>query len=163
MTALLLVDLQNDFVTGSLAVPDAAVIVPVINALLPRYDFVVATQDWHPADHGSFASNHPGRQPFEVIDLHGVEQTLWPDHCVQEMPGSKLVAGLDRDGIDEIVRKGTDPRVDSYSGFFDNRRVHATGLHDLLRDRGVTAVHLCGLATDYLSLIPISEPTRPTT
>ncbi|MEM8886342.1 MAG: bifunctional nicotinamidase/pyrazinamidase [Planctomycetota bacterium] len=150
MNALILVDLQNDFVLGgALAVPQGDEVIEVANARMADFPLVVATQDWHPADHGSFAENHPGRQPGDVIHLHGLKQILWPVHCVQETSGAALVPGLNTDGVHEVVRKGTDPRVDSYSGFFDNGRKQATGMTDLLRARGVKHVTIMGLALDY--------------
>lgn len=150
MTALILVDIQNDFLPGgALAVPDGDRIIPIVNALLPRYELIVATQDWHPPDHGSFATNHPGRTPFEQIDLHGLPQTLWPVHCVQNSGGALFAPGLDTRRITRVFPKGTDPRVDSYSGLFDNGRQQSTGLGEWLREHGVTEVCLTGLATDY--------------
>ncbi len=150
MNALILVDLQNDFCPGgALPVPDGDRVVPVVNRLLPRFDLVVATQDWHPPDHGSFAANHPGRKVGEVIDLGGLAQVLWPVHCVQNTPGAEFHPGLDRRRIERVFRKGTDPAIDSYSGLFDNGRRKATGLDDFLRERQVADVFVCGLATDY--------------
>ena len=150
MKALLLIDIQRDFLPGgALAVADGDAVVPVANALMDDYELVVATQDWHPADHRSFASQHPGRAVGEMIDLDGLEQVLWPDHCVQETSGAAFAPGLDTASIDRVVRKGTDRNVDSYSGFFDNARRRSTGLDDLLRERGVDAVDIVGLATDY--------------
>ena len=149
-TALILVDLQNDFMPGgALAVPDGDATVGIANRLMPDYELVVATQDWHPLGHASFAANHEGREPGEVIDLDGLQQVLWPVHCVEGTPGASFHSSLDVAGIDLVVRKGTDPRVDSYSGFFDNGKRHSTGLTDMLRERGVNAVHVMGLATDY--------------
>ncbi|WBO85456.1 bifunctional nicotinamidase/pyrazinamidase [Hymenobacter yonginensis] len=150
MKALLLIDIQNDFVPGgALAVPGGDAVIPLVNALQPRFELVVATQDWHPAGHGSFASSHAGRQPFEQIDLHGLPQTLWPDHCVQGTPGAEFHPALDQDRIEAIFRKGTNPDLDSYSGFFDNGHRKSTGLADYLRGRGVRQVYLAGLAADY--------------
>ena len=150
MTALIVVDVQNDFLPGGpLAVPDGDAVVPVINRIVERFDLVVATQDWHPPTHGSFAANHPGKRPGDVIDLHGLPQVLWPTHCVRGTPGADLAAALCGDRIEAIFRKGTDPAVDSYSGLFDNGHRRTTGLADYLRGRGVTAVAVCGLATDY--------------
>jgi nicotinamidase/pyrazinamidase len=150
MRALLLIDIQNDFLPGgSLAVPGGEEIMPLVNALQPQYELVVATQDWHPAQHQSFASQHPGRQPFEQIDMHGLPQTLWPDHCVQTTPGAEFSAALDQHRIEAIFRKGTNLEIDSYSGFFDNGHRKSTGLADYLRGRGVREVHLCGLAADF--------------
>lgn len=150
MRALLLIDIQNDFLpAGALAVPNGDAVVPVANALMPQFGLVVATQDWHPADHASFASQHPGRQPGDVIELGGGPQILWPDHCVQNSSGAALAPALDRSRIDHVVRKGTDRRIDSYSGFFDNDHRKGTGLADLLRGLGVTEIVVVGLATDY--------------
>ena len=150
MKALLLIDIQNDFLPGgSLAVRDGHAVVPVANRLMDEFPLVIATQDWHPAEHRSFASQHPGRQVGQVIDLDGLDQVLWPDHCVQDTPGAEFSPALRRDAIRHIVRKGTDPRIDSYSGFFDNARRRATGLHEMLQREGVQEVHLVGVATDY--------------
>ena len=150
MKALLLIDIQNDFVPGGrLAVPDGDAILPLVNALQARFDLVVATQDWHPAGHQSFASSHPGRAPFEQIDLHGLPQTLWPDHCVQDTPGAALHPDLSTGHVEAIFRKGMAPEIDSYSAFFDNGHRKATGLTAYLRGRGVTDVYLAGLAGDY--------------
>ena len=150
MNALILVDIQNDFVPGgALAVPEGDAIVPLVNRLQPRFDLVVATQDWHPADHGSFAANCPDRHPGEVIDLQGLPQILWPAHCVQGTPGADFVPGLNRERWDRVFVKGTDPVIDSYSGFFDNGHRQATGLGEYLREKGVTDVYVVGLATDY--------------
>lgn len=150
MNALILVDIQNDFVPGgALAVPQGDHIVTVVNRLQPCFDLVIATQDWHPADHGSFAASHPGCQPGESIALNGLPQTLWPIHCVQESAGAEFVPGLDRKKWDRVFVKGTDRKIDSYSGFFDNGHRQSTGLGDYLRAKGVTAIYVAGLATDY--------------
>ncbi|MCB1022491.1 MAG: bifunctional nicotinamidase/pyrazinamidase [Bryobacterales bacterium] len=150
MNALLLIDLQYDFMPGgALAVEHGDEVVSVANALMPRFGLVAASQDWHPADHGSFASQHAGKQPLDVIELDGLEQTLWPDHCVQGTHGAELAAGLDQERIARVIHKGTDKRVDSYSAFFDNAHRRATGLEAYLRGKGVEAVYLMGLATDY--------------
>ena len=150
MRALLLVDLQNDFMPfGTLPVPDGDAVVAVANELAPRFGLVVASQDWHPPDHGSFASAHPGRAPGDVVDLAGQEQVLWPDHCVQNTPGASLHSALDVGLVDHVVRKGTDPEVDSYSAFFDNDHRTATGLEAFLEQRGVDELVVLGLATDY--------------
>ncbi len=151
-TALIVVDVQNDFLPGgALAVPHGDEVVSPINRLIRdrSYALVVATQDWHPPGHGSFASQHPGRRVYEQVELAGLPQTLWPDHCVQDTPGAALAPGLDASGIHRIIRKGTDPAVDSYSGFFDNARRRATGLAEVLRGAGVSRVHVVGLASDY--------------
>ncbi len=150
MKALIVVDIQNDFVEGgALAVAGGLSIVPVVNELMNRFELVVGTQDWHPAEHGSFAANHPGRHPGEIIDLHGLTQTLWPVHCVMGSYGAEFVAGLDSWQFEAIFRKGTHPAIDSYSGFFDNGRRKSTGLSGYLRDKGIRQVYVCGLATDY--------------
>jgi nicotinamidase/pyrazinamidase len=154
MKALIIIDVQNDFVPGgALAVREGDLVVPVINQLQQlkgsAFSVVVATQDWHPRDHGSFAANHPGTKVGDVIDLAGLRQILWPVHCVQQTRGAEFVASLDRSAIDHVVRKGTDPTIDSYSGFFDNGHRKATGLDAYLKQRGVNDVYVCGLATDY--------------
>ena len=150
MNALILVDLQNDFVRGgALPVPDGDGIVPVVNQLQRQFDLVVATQDWHPPDHGSFAVNHAGKRVYDVTDLHGLPQVLWPVHCVQGTAGADLVPGLDRSRVARVFQKGTDPAIDSYSGFFDNGHRKATGLGEYLIARGARAVYVCGLAADY--------------
>jgi nicotinamidase/pyrazinamidase len=150
MKALILVDIQNDFLPGgALAVPIGDAIIPVVNRLQSLFPLVVATQDWHPPNHGSFAANHPGKKPFEQIDLDGLPQTLWPVHCVQQTKGAELAPRLNHERIAKIFQKGTDPGVDSYSGFFDNGHRRATGMSDWLKGRGVTDVYVCGLATDY--------------
>ncbi|PKN59079.1 MAG: nicotinamidase/pyrazinamidase [Deltaproteobacteria bacterium HGW-Deltaproteobacteria-14] len=150
MRALILVDLQNDFLPGgALAVPDGRRVIPVANALLPRFDVVVATQDWHPPDHLSFAAQHPGRAPGDLIELDGLTQNLWPVHCVQGTRGAEFAPSLCQDGWARVFPKGTDRRVDSYSGFFDNGHRGSTGLGDWLRARGVDEVFVMGLATDY--------------
>jgi nicotinamidase/pyrazinamidase len=150
MKALILVDLQNDFCPGgALEVSRGDEVIAVANQLARRFELVVATQDWHPPDHGSFATQHPGKQPYELVDLHGLTQVLWPVHCVQGSAGAAFVTGLDAAATAVVFQKGTDPTVDSYSGFFDNGRRKATGLGDFLRGRGVEQVYVMGLATDY--------------
>ncbi|MCA9074860.1 MAG: bifunctional nicotinamidase/pyrazinamidase [Planctomycetaceae bacterium] len=150
MKALLLVDIQNDFLPGgALAVAEGDKVVPVANRLMEQYDLVVATQDWHPVDHLSFASQHDGHNIGDVIPLNGLDQILWPDHCVEGSQGAEFAAGLNMNGVSHVVRKGTDRHIDSYSGFFDNARRRATGLEAWLREHGVNEVHVMGLATDY--------------
>jgi nicotinamidase/pyrazinamidase len=147
--ALLVIDVQNDFCPGgSLAVPDGSAVVPVINRLMPLFPVVVATQDWHPAGHVSFASAHPGAEPFSTIPVDGDAQTLWPDHCVAGTDGAELHTGLDTAPLDLVLRKGTSPQLDSYSAFFENDRRTPTGLAGYLRERGVSEVYLSGLAAD---------------
>jgi nicotinamidase/pyrazinamidase len=150
MKALILVDIQNDFCPGgALAVTDGDAVVPVANRLMNAVDLVVATQDWHPANHGSFASNNPGKQVFTMGDLAGLPQVMWPDHCVQWSGGAQFHPGLDTKRIARVFPKGTDAAIDSYSGFFDNGKRKATGLGEWLKATGVTEVLICGLATDY--------------
>lgn len=158
--ALLLVDIQHDFMPwGSLPVPQGDTIVPVVNRLQPLFDTVVASQDWHPPGHLSFASNHR-REPFEVIELDGLEQILWPDHCIQGTRGAEFVPDLDQSRIDKIFRKGTDPRIDSYSAFFDNGHRKATGLADWLRARDVDTVTIAGLAADVCVYFTAMDAVR---
>jgi len=148
--ALILVDIQNDFLPGgALAVPEGDLVIPVANRLMDDFGIIVATQDWHPADHGSFAANHPGKQLFEVIDLNGLPQVLWPVHCVQGTGGAEFASDLQVDRITKVFRKGTDPAIDSYSGLYDNGHRKSTGLAEWLREQGVNRVTVCGLATDY--------------
>jgi nicotinamidase/pyrazinamidase len=148
--ALLLVDLQNDFLpAGALAVPRGDEVIPVANRVQPAFELVVATQDWHPAGHGSFASTRPGKRPGELAELAGLPQVLWPDHCVQGTRGAEFAPGLQLNRVEAIFRKGTDPAIDSYSGFFDNGHRKSTGLGDYLKGRGVSDVYVLGLATDY--------------
>ena len=150
MKALILVDLQNDFLPGgALAVPEGDKIMPIANKLQAAFPLVVATQDWHPANHGSFAASHPGKRVFDQIQLNGLPQTLWPMHCVQGTHGAELAASLERDRIAKIFPKGKDVGIDSYSGLFDNGHLKSTGLGEWLKAQGVTKVFVCGLATDY--------------
>ena len=148
--ALLVIDVQNDFCPGgALAVPDGDAVVPVINALAPHFEHVLLTQDWHPPDHASFASQHAGRQPFETIDLPYGAQTLWPDHCVQDTPGAAFHPTLALPRAELVLRKGFRRGIDSYSAFQENDRRTATGLAGYLRERGITRLYLVGLATDF--------------
>jgi nicotinamidase/pyrazinamidase len=148
--ALVLVDLQYDFMPGgALAVPRGDEVLAVARRVSPAFDTIVETQDWHPRDHGSFAANHPGATPYEVIDLHGLSQVLWPVHCVQGTRGAELHDSLASTPVAACFHKGTDPTVDSYSGFFDNGKRKATGLADWLRARSIDELFVLGLATDY--------------
>jgi nicotinamidase/pyrazinamidase len=150
MKALILVDIQNDFLPGgALPVPHGDQVVPVANGLMPHFDLVVATQDWHPADHGSFASRHPGRKVGDIIKLNGLSQILWPDHCVQGTPGAEFASGLNVAGVHRVFQKGTDAGIDSYSGLYDNGHRKSTGLAEFLRAAGMTDLYVMGLATDY--------------
>ena len=149
MKALLLIDIQNDFLPGgSLAVPEGEQIIPLVNRLQKRFDLVVASQDWHPENHGSFAANHPGKEPFDKTELNGLEQILWPPHCVQGLKGAEFSSELDMNKVETIFRKGMDPEIDSYSGFFDNGHQKSTALHDYLQGKHVDTVYIAGLAAD---------------
>lgn len=175
MKTLVVVDVQNDFTPGgALAVPDGDAIVPLINQLQDKFDLIVATQDWHPADHASFASNHEGKNAFEKIDLHGMEQVLWPDHCIQGSEGAEFHPDLEMRKVESIFRKGMDQEIDSYSGFYDNGHRKNTGLAGYLREKGATELYFCGLAADIcvyfsvkdalkeeFSTILIEDATRP--
>ena len=148
--ALLVIDVQPDFMPGgALAVPDGDAVVPVINRLLERMPHAIATQDWHPPGHASFASTHTGRRPFETIELAYGAQTLWPDHCIQGSAGAALHPDLDLRRVELILRKGFRLGIDSYSAFRENDRATLTGLQSYLRERGITRVFLAGLARDY--------------
>lgn len=150
MKALLLVDLQYDFLPGgALAVPEGDRVIPIANRLMPHFPLVVASKDWHPPDHSSFASQHPGRQPGDTIWLDGRTQILWPDHCVQGTRGAEFCDRLEQTPIQAVFFKGTDPRLDSYSALFDDAHQRSTGLIEYLRERTVDEVCVMGLATDY--------------
>jgi len=150
---LLVVDVQNDFCPGgSLAVEGGDGVVEVINRISPGFSRIVATQDWHPPGHLSFASSHPGRQPLQTVEVGGIPQVLWPDHCVQGTPGAELHPRLDTRAAWMILRKGIRPEIDSYSAFFENDRATSTGLAPCLRGLGIGEVVVCGLATDYCVL-----------
>ncbi len=148
--ALIVVDVQNDFCPGgALEVPDGDAILPGINALMEAFQVVILTQDWHPAGHSSFASQHEGKSPFEVTEMPYGAQVLWPDHCVQGTTGAAFHRDLDTDRAQMIVRKGFRPAIDSYSAFFENDHETPTGLEGYLRERGVDTVTLVGLALDF--------------
>ena len=148
--ALVVIDTQNDFCPGgALAVAEGDQIVPVVNRLSARFRHVLLTQDWHPRGHVSFASSHPGRQPYETITLPYGEQVLWPDHCVPGTPGAEFHPALDTRPASMIIRKGHDPAVDSYSALYENDRRTSTGLAGYLRERGLRRLFLVGLATDF--------------
>lgn len=150
MRALVLVDIQNDFLPGgALPVRNGSAVVPVANRVQAEFTLIVATQDWHPSGHGSFASSHPGKHVGDVIDLHGLDQVLWPDHCVQGAHGAGFAPGLDMSRVARVFQKGVDPQIDSYSGFFDNGHRRSTGLGDYLQEQGATSLYVMGLATDY--------------
>lgn len=148
--ALLVIDVQNDFIPGGqLAVPEGDLIVPLINRLAGQFKQVVIAQDWHPAGHASFASSHPGRQPYDVIQLPYGEQTLWPDHCIQGSRGAGFHSGLDLPHAQLVIRKGCNPDIDSYSAFLEADRVTTTGLAGYLKERGIDTVYMVGLALDF--------------
>lgn len=150
MKALLLIDLQNDFMPGgNLPVPDGFASIHAANKALPFFNHVIATQDWHPQEHLSFAKNHPGKYPGENINLYGISQVLWPVHCVQESFGASLVGELDKSKIHHVVRKGFDVTIDSYSAFFDNARRHETGLFSYLQQKSIQEIYLLGVALEY--------------
>jgi nicotinamidase/pyrazinamidase len=146
---LIVVDVQNDFVTGGrLEVPSGEQVVPVVRRLVPYFDIVVASRDWHPENHVSFAVVHPGKRAGQRVQAHGLTQTLWPVHCVANTPGSAFVAELPTQAFDLVIEKGQDPEVDSYSAFFDNGKRHETPLRAFLEAREISSVHVCGLATN---------------
>jgi nicotinamidase/pyrazinamidase len=147
---LLVIDVQNDFCPGgALAVPDGDAVVPVINRLAARFPHVLLTQDWHPPGHSSFASGHPGHEPFGTVEAPYGTQVLWPDHCVQGTPGAAFHADLEVVRAELILRKGFRPHIDSYSAFYENDRKTPTGLAGYLRERGLGRLFLTGLATDF--------------
>ena len=149
-SCLLIVDVQNDFCPGgALAVPNGDEVVPVINRLAARFDNVVLTQDWHPRGHASFASSHPGKKPFESIDLAYGKQVLWPDHCVQGTRGAAFHANLHTEKAQLVVRKGFHRDIDSYSAFLEADRETTTGLAGFLKEKGFRQLFVCGLATDF--------------
>ena len=161
MKALILIDIQNDFLPGgALAVPEGDQIIPVVNQLIPRFDIVVATQDWHPADHASFAANHPGRSVYETIDLDGLPQTLWPVHCVQNTGGALFAPGLNTRAIERVFPKGMNASIDSYSGLFDNGHRASTGMAEWLRERRVTELSVVGLATEFCVKFTVLDALR---
>ena|SRR5436190_19471876 len=149
-SALMMVDLQKDFCPGgSLAAPEGDLIIPIANALASRFELVVASLDWHPSNHASFASNHPNHKVGDVIMINNIPQVLWPNHCVQDSPGSGLHPDLLLQAIDHYVYKGVDAHIDSYSVFFDNHHLRSTGLNEYLRAKEITTIYLLGLVTDY--------------
>jgi|TARA_R110002096_G_scaffold4558_1_gene21642 nicotinamidase/pyrazinamidase len=149
-SALIIVDVQNDFLPGgALAVGKGDEVIPVINKVQDKFDLIVATQDWHPANHGSFAANHEGKKVGESISLNGLDQILWPVHCVENSIGADFHKSLDKQNWREVFKKGSNPEVDSYSGFFDNGRKEKTGLGDFLKANGMENVFVTGLAADY--------------
>lgn len=161
MKTLIIIDAQNDFMPGgSLEVPGGDEIVPVMNSIQEKFDLVVASQDWHPQNHVSFASNHPERVVFDEIEVLGKAQTLWPDHCIQNSKGAEFHSDLDTKKWETIFRKGTNPEIDSYSAFYDNGHLKSTGLIGYLKEKGARELYMCGLAADicvYYSLMDAVE------
>jgi len=150
MKTLIIIDAQNDFMPGgALAVPEGDTIIPLINSLQEKFDLVIATQDWHPNSHASFASSHDNAGEFEVIKLRGLDQVLWPEHCIQNTNGAKFHAELHTSKIEAIFRKGTNKEIDSYSGFYDNAHLKSTGLAGYLKEKLVTELYFVGLAAEY--------------
>lgn len=150
MKALIIIDVQNDFIPGgALAVPNGDEIIELINQLQEKFNLVVATQDWHPENHASFAVNQPDGKEFDIIELNGEDQVLWPMHCVQNSTGAELHPDLKTDRIENIIQKGTNPKIDSYSGFYDNAHLKSTGLYEYLKEKGADQLYFCGLAGDF--------------
>jgi len=150
MNALIIVDLQNDFLPGgALAVPQGDEVIPVVNELQRHFDLVLATKDWHPPDHGSFAANYPGKKPGDRVNLDGIEQILWPVHCVQNTRGAEFASSFDTSRVAHVFHKGTEPMIDSYSTFFDNAHRRHTGLAHYFEKREIKDIYLMGLALDY--------------
>ncbi len=161
MKALVIIDVQNDFIPGgNLPITNGDSIVPVINRLQKHFDLVVATQDWHPKEHRSFASNNDNRKPFEKVDINGTIDTLWPDHCVQGSKGAEFHPALETEKIAAVFRKGMDPDVDSYSGFYDNGHELPTGLAGYLREKGAKEIFFCGLAADICVYYTIRDSVK---
>ena len=149
-TALIIVDVQNDFLAGgALEVKEGDSIIPIINELQDRFDTIIATQDWHPENHKSFASQHKNKKIGDFINLEGINQILWPDHCVENTFGSEIAIKLNQGKIEKVIKKGNNPNIDSYSGFFENDKKTKTELDDYLREKGINTIFICGLATDY--------------
>ncbi len=161
MKALVIIDLQNDFIPGgSLAVLGGDEIISLINELQHNFELVIATQDWHPLNHSSFAENHSGKKEFDIIELNGMDQTLWPVHCVQNSNGAAFSPELNSEKIEAFFRKGTNKEIDSYSGFYDNAHLKSTGLSGYLKDKGVSTLYFCGLAADYCVYFSILDALK---
>ncbi|APG60889.1 bifunctional nicotinamidase/pyrazinamidase [Christiangramia salexigens] len=161
MKALILIDVQNDFMPGgALAVPQGDEIVPLINELQEKFDLVVATQDWHPQGHASFVSSHKNAELYEVINLDGIKQVMWPEHCIQGSKGAEFHPKLNLNPVEAIFRKGTDPKIDSYSGFYDNAHLKTTGLAGYLNEKGVTELYFAGLAAEYCVYFSILDAVK---
>lgn len=161
MKVLVIIDMQNDFMpNGALPVPEGDKIVPLINKLQDKFDLVIATQDWHPEAHASFASSHENKKVYEVIDLDGIEQVLWPDHCIQGSSGAQFHAELNTTKWETIFRKGTNPEIDSYSGFYDNAHLKSTGLSGYLKEKGASELYFCGLAAEYCVYFSVKDALK---
>lgn len=161
MKTLVIIDMQNDFIPGgSLAVPEGDQIVVLINQLQEKFDLVIATQDWHPQDHSSFAAKYPGKNEFDKIEIHGQEQILWPVHCVQDSEGAQFHSDLNTEKIEIIIRKGTSKEIDSYSGFYDNAHLKSTGLAWSLKEKGAEELYFCGLAAEYCVYFSVMDALK---
>lgn len=158
MRTLIVIDVQNDFIPGgALAVPHGDEIISVINKIQKNFQLIIATQDWHPLNHSSFAANHEGKEEFQKISWQGQDQVLWPVHCVQNTPGSSFHKDLETNRIEAIFRKGTNPEIDSYSGFFDNAHLKSTGLAGYLKEKDAKDLYFCGLAAEYCVYFSIMD------
>lgn len=161
MKTLVIIDMQNDFIPGgALEVPNGDEVVSLINKLQTKFDLVIATQDWHPKGHASFAESHPGKEEFESIDLNGISQILWPVHCVQNTEGAEFHKDLNTAKIEAIFRKGTNPKIDSYSGFYDNAHLKSTGLTGYLKEKGAEELYFCGLAAEYCVYFSVKDALK---
>lgn len=150
MKALIIIDIQNDFLPGgSLEVKEGDKIITLINEMMDNYDHIIATKDWHPSNHVSFASNHPGKEIGDIIKVNGLNQILWPDHCVQDSYGSEFPKELNHEKINNIIYKGKNENIDSYSGFYDNSKGASTQLSEYLKSKGIDKIDCVGLATEY--------------
>ena len=161
MKALVIIDVQNDFlINGSLEVPNGNDVIEHINHIIENYELVVATKDWHPLNHVSFASNHPGKKTGDVIKVNNIDQILWPNHCVQESKGADFPATLNIKTINKIIYKGINSQIDSYSGFYDNGKIHSTGLTNYLKANKVTSIDFVGLATEYCVKFSVQDSIK---
>ena len=159
-TALLIVDVQNDFLAGgALEVMNGDFVIPIINKLQGKFNLVIATQDWHPENHKSFASQHKNSRIGDFVNLKGIKQILWPDHCVENTFGSEIALNLNQSKIEKVIQKGNNPNIDSYSGFFENDKKTKTELDNYLREREIETVYICGLATDYCVKFTANDAT----